>query len=326
MRRVKAVRIHNTGGPEVLALEDVDLDAPGPGMVTVENQAIGLNYIDTYHRSGLYPLALPSGLGMEGAGVVEAVGEGVTEVKAGDRVAYTNGPLDAYSEVRNIPARHLVVLPDDIAFEQGAAMMLQGITAHYLLHSTYPVKAGETILVHAAAGGVGSILVQWAKLLGATVIGTVGSDDKAVRAKALGCDHVIVYSREKFPERVRELTAGKGVAVVYDSVGRDTFLDSVACLQRRGTMVSYGNATGPVAPFDCALLHKAGSVYVTRPGLPDYIVTREELLERAAALFEVVRSGKVKIEVMQRYALKDAAQAHRDLEARKTTGSTVLLP
>ena len=321
-----AVQIRQHGGPEELHIVDVPVGEPGPGEVRIRHHAIGLNFIDVYHRTGLYPLSMPATIGMEGAGVVEAVGEGVTEVKAGDRVAYTNGPLDAYSEVRNIPARHLVVLPDDIAFEQGAAMMLQGITAHYLLHSTYPVKAGETILVHAAAGGVGSILVQWAKLLGATVIGTVGSDDKAVRAKALGCDHVIVYSREKFPERVRELTAGKGVAVVYDSVGRDTFLDSVACLQRRGTMVSYGNATGPVAPFDCALLHKAGSVYVTRPGLPDYIVTREELLERAAALFEVVRSGKVKIEVMQRYALKDAAQAHRDLEARKTTGSTVLLP
>jgi NADPH2:quinone reductase len=263
---------------------------------------------------------------MEGAGVVEAVGEGVADLKAGDRVAYTSGPLDAYSEARNIEARHLVALPDDISFEQGAAMMLQGITAQYLLHATYPVKAGETILVHAAAGGVGSILVQWAKLLGATVIGTVGNDDKAQRARALGCDHVIVYSREKFPERVRELTGGMGVAVVYDSVGRDTFLDSVACLRRRGTMVSYGNATGPVAPFDCALLHKAGSVYVTRPGLPDYIASRAELLERAASLFEVVRSGQVKIEVLQRYALTDAAQAHRDLEARKTTGSTVLLP
>ena len=321
-----AIRFHRTGGPEVLQWEAVEPPPPGAGEVRVRHHAVGLNFIDTYHRSGLYPLPLPSGLGMEGAGVVEAVGEGVSEVKAGDRVDYTNGPLDAYSEVRNIPARYLVVLPDDIAFEQGAAMMLQGITAHYLLHSTYAVKTGEIILVHAAAGGVGSILVQWAKLLGATVIGTVGNDDKAVRAKALGCDHVIVYSREKFPERVRELTGGKGVAVVYDSVGRDTFLDSIACLQRRGTMVSYGNATGPVAPFDCALLHKAGSVYVTRPGLPDYIATREELLERAASLFEVVRSGKVKVEVMQRYALKDAAQAHRDLEARRTTGSTVLLP
>ena len=321
-----AIRIHRTGGPEVLQWEAVELAPPATGEVRLRHHAVGLNFIDTYHRSGLYPLTLPSGLGMEGAGVVEAVGDGVAELKVGDRVAYTSGPLDAYAEARNIEARHLVPLPDDISFEQGAAMMLQGITAQYLLHATYPVKAGETILVHAAAGGVGSILVQWAKLLGATVIGTVGNDDKAQRARALGCDHVIVYSREKFPERVRELTGGAGVAVVYDSVGRDTFLDSVACLRRRGTMVSYGNATGPVAPFDCALLHKAGSVYVTRPGLPDYIASRAELLERAASLFEVVRSGQVKIEVLQRYALTDAAQAHRDLEARKTTGSTVLLP
>lgn len=321
-----AIRIHRTGGPEVLQWEAVELPPPAAGEVRLRHHAVGLNFIDTYHRSGLYPLPLPSGLGMEGAGVVEAVGEGVAGLKVGDRVAYTGGPLDAYSEARNIEARHLVALPDDLSFEQGAAMMLQGITAQYLLHATYPVKAGETILVHAAAGGVGSILVQWAKLLGATVIGTVGNDDKAQRARALGCDHVIVYSREKFPERVRELTGGAGVAVVYDSVGRDTFLDSVACLRRRGTMVSYGNATGAVAPFDCALLHKAGSVYVTRPGLPDYIASRAELLERAASLFEVVRSGQVKIEVLQRYALTDAAQAHRDLEARKTTGSTVLLP
>ena len=321
-----AIRIHRTGGPEVLQWEAVELAPPATGEVRLRHHAVGLNFIDTYHRSGLYPLPLPSGLGMEGAGVVEAVGEGVAELKVGDRVAYTSGPLDAYSEARNIEARHLVGLPDDISFELGAAMMLQGITAQYLLHATYPVKAGETILVHAAAGGVGSILVQWAKLLGATVIGTVGNDDKALRARALGCDHVIVYARENFPERVRALTGGEGVAVVYDSVGRDTFLGSVACLRRRGTMVSYGNATGPVAPFDCALLHKAGSVYVTRPGLPDYIVSRAELVERAAALFEVVRSGQVKIEILQRYALKDVAQAHRDLEARKTTGSTVLLP
>lgn len=321
-----AIRFYRNGGPEVLQWEAVEPPPPAPGEVRLRHHAVGLNFIDTYHRSGLYPLPLPSGLGVEGAGVVEAVGEGVHEVKAGDRVAYTSGPLDAYSEVRNIPARELVVLPDDISFEQGAAMMLQGITAHYLLHATYPVRAGETLLVHAAAGGVGSILVQWAKLLGARVIGTVGNDDKAARAQALGCDHVIVYARERFPERVRELTGGKGVAVVYDSVGRDTFLDSVSCLQRRGTMVSYGNATGPVAPFDCALLHKAGSVHVTRPGLPDYIATREELLERARALFEVVRGGALRIEIMQRYALKDAAQAHRDLEARRTTGSTILLP
>lgn len=323
---IHAIRFHRTGGPEVLQWEAVELPVPGAGEVRVRHHAVGLNFIDTYHRSGLYPLPLPSGLGMEAAGVVEAVGEGVTELAVGDRVAYTSGPLGAYAEARNIEARHLVHLPDAISFEQGAAMMLQGVTAHYLLHSTYPVKAGETILVHAAAGGVGSILVQWAKLLGATVIGTVGNDDKAAQAKALGCDHVIVYSRERFPERVRELTGGKGVAVVYDSVGRDTFLDSVSCLQRRGVMVSFGNATGPVAPFDCALLARSGSVYVTRPGLLDYIATREELVQRCAELFEVVGAGKVRIAINQRYALKDAAQAHSDLEGRRTTGSTILLP
>jgi len=323
---IHAIRFHRTGGPEVLQWEAVELPAPAAGEVRVRHHAVGLNFIDTYHRSGLYPLPLPSGLGMEGAGVVEAVGEGVTELQVGDRVAYTSGPLGAYAEARNIEARHLVRLPEAITFEQGAAMMLQGVTAHYLLHSTYPVQAGETILVHAAAGGVGSILVQWAKLLGATVIGTVGNDDKAVQAKALGCDHVIVYSRERFPERVRELTAGKGVAVVYDSVGRDTFLDSVSCLQRRGMMVSFGNATGPVAPFDCALLARSGSVYVTRPGLLDYIATREELTQRCTDLFEVVGSDRVRIAINQRYALKDAAQAHRDLEGRRTTGSTILLP
>lgn len=323
---IHAIRFHRTGGPEVLQWEAVELPAPAAGEVRVRHHAVGLNFIDTYHRSGLYPLPLPSGLGMEGAGVVEAVGEGVTELQVGDRVAYTSGPLGAYAEARNIEARHLVRLPEAISFEQGAGMMLQGVTAHYLLHSTYPVQAGETILVHAAAGGVGSILVQWAKLLGATVIGTVGNDDKAVQAKALGCDHVIVYSRERFPERVRELTAGKGVAAVYDSVGRDTFLDSVSCLQRRGMMVSFGNATGPVAPFDCALLARSGSVYVTRPGLLDYIATREELTQRCTDLFEVVGSGRVRIAINQRYALKDAEQAHRDLEGRRTTGSTILLP
>jgi len=263
---------------------------------------------------------------MEAAGVVEAVGDGVAELKVGDRVAYTSGPLDAYAEARNIEARHLVPLPDDISFEQGAAMMLQGLTAQYLLRSTYPVQAGETVLVHAAAGGVGSIMVQWAKALGATVIGTVGSDAKADKVRALGCDHAIVYTREKFPERVREITGGAGVPVVYDSIGKDTFLDSLACLRRRGLMVSYGNATGPVPPFECALLMKMGSLYVTRPTLFDYIADRRELLERAAELFEVVASGKVRVEIGQRFALREAAEAHRAIEARRTVGSTVLLP
>ena len=323
---MKAVQFTTTGGPEVLEVVDIPAPVAGPGQVLVRQQAIGINFIDTYHRSGLYPVKLPSGLGLEAAGVVEAVGDGVERVEAGDRVAYASGPIGAYSELHVTNAARAVKAPEGVDIKVAAAALLKGMTAEFLVRRTFPVKAGDTILVHAAAGGVGSILVQWAKLLGATVIGTVGNDDKAQRARALGCDDVIVYSREKFPERVRELTGGMGVAVVYDSVGRDTFLDSVACLRRRGTMVSYGNATGPVAPFDCALLHKAGSVYVTRPGLPDYIASRAELLERAASLFEVVRSGQVKIEVLQRYALTDAAQAHRDLEARKTTGSTVLLP
>lgn len=322
----KAVRVHKHGGPEVLTYEDVEVGAPGSGEVRIRQTVVGLNFIDVYYRTGLYkPPALPFIAGNEAAGVVVAVGPDVTDFHPGDRVAYYAN-LGGYAEERIIPAAKLVKLPDHISDEQAAVLMLKGMTAFYLLRKTFKVEPGHRVLIHAAAGGVGLLACQWAKSLGATVIGTVGNDDKAQRARALGCDHVIVYSRESFPERVRALTGGEGVAVVYDSVGRDTFLGSVACLRRRGTMVSYGNATGPVAPFDCALLHKAGSVYVTRPGLPDYIVTREELVERAASLFEVVRSGKVKVEILQRYALKDAAQAHRDLEARKTTGSTVLLP
>ena len=321
-----AIRFHRTGGPEVLQFEAVELPPPAAGEVRLRQHAVGLNFIDTYHRGGLYSVPLPSGLGQEGAGVVEAVGEGVTEVAVGDRVAYAGGPLGAYAEARNLAAAHLVRLPDAISFEQGAAMMMQGLTAQFLLRSTYPVQAGETILVHAAAGGVGSIMVQWAKALGATVIGTVGSDDKAEKVRALGCDHPIVYTRERFTERVREITSGVGVPVVYDSVGRDTFLDSLACLRKRGVMVSFGNSTGPVAPFECALLAKLGSLYVTRPTLFDYIDSRAELLARAAELFEIVAAGKVKIEIGQRYPLRDAAEAHRVLQARRTTGSTVLLP
>lgn len=321
-----AIRFHRTGGPEVLQFEAVELPPPATGEVRLRQRAVGLNFIDTYHRSGLYAVPLPSGLGQEGAGVVEAVGEGVSEVAVGDRVAYAGGPLGAYAEARNLGAAELVKLPDTISFEQGAAMMMQGLTAQYLLRSTYPVQTGDTILVHAAAGGVGSIMVQWAKALGVTVIGTVGSDEKAEKARALGCDHVIVYTRERFPERVREITGGTGVPVVYDSIGRDTFLDSLACLRRRGMMVTYGNATGPVAPFECALLAKLGSLYLTRPTLFDYIASRKELLARAAELFDIVAAGKVQIDIGQRYPLRDAAAAHRDLAARRTTGSTVLLP
>lgn len=321
-----AIRFHQTGGPEALQWEAVEPGAPAAGEARIRQHAVGLNFIDTYHRSGLYPLPLPSGLGSEGAGVVEAVGEGVTDVAVGDRVAYATGPLGAYAEVRNLPADRLVKLPDAISFEQGAAAMLQGLTAQYLLRRTYRVQPGDTILIHAAAGGVGTIACQWAKALGATVIGTVGSDEKAALARAHGCDHPIVYTRENFAARVRELTGGEGVPVVYDSIGKDTFMDSLSCLRPLGLMVLFGASSGPVPPFDCGVLAKMGSLFLTRPSLFTYAAKRADLLAMADELFEAITSGKVKIEINQRYALKDAAQAHRDLEARRTTGSTVLLP
>lgn len=321
-----AIRIHQTGGPEVLCWEAVDLPAPAPGEATVRHHAVGLNYIDTYHRTGLYPLPLPSGIGLEGAGVVEAIGEGVTEVKVGDRVAYAGGPIGAYAEVRNIPAHRLLILPDSIDFETGAAMMLQGLTAAYLLRKTYRVQPGDAVLIHAAAGGVGLIACQWAKALGATVIGTVGSPAKAELARAHGCDHVINYASENFTQRVRDITGGKGVAVVYDGVGKDTFTGSLDSLRPMGMMVSYGNASGPVPPVDLILLSQKGSLFITRPTLMTYTAQRADLLELGRELFDRVASGQLRIEVNQRYALRDAAQAHRDLEARKTTGSTILLP
>jgi NADPH2:quinone reductase len=321
-----AIRFHQTGGPEVLQWETVEASPPAAGEARVRHHAVGLNYIDTYHRSGLYPVPLPSGIGLEGAGVVETVGEGVTELAPGDRVAYAGGPLGAYAQARNIPADRLVRLPDALSFEQGAAMMLQGLTAQYLLRRTYRVQAGDTILIHAAAGGVGLMVCQWAKALGATVIGTVGSDQKAELARAHGCDHAIVYTRENFTERVKALTGGEGVPVVYDSIGQDTFMNSLACLRPLGTMVLFGASSGPVAPFDTGLLAKMGSLFLTRPTLFTYTAKRVDLVAMAQELFDIVSSGKVKVEVNQRYALKDAAQAHRDLEARRTTGSTILLP
>ncbi len=321
-----AIRIHQTGGPEVLSWEEVDVPAPAAGEATVRHHAVGLNFIDTYHRTGLYPLPLPAGIGLEGAGVVEAVGAGVTEVKVGDRVAYAGGPVGAYAEVRNIPAHRLLKLPDAIAFDTAAAMMLQGLTAAYLLRRTYRVQAGDAVLIHAAAGGVGLIACQWAKALGATVIGTVGSPAKAELAKAHGCDHVINYSTENFTQRVREITGGEGVPVVYDGVGKDTFMGSLDSLRPLGMMVSYGNASGPVPPFDLLLLSQKGSLFVTRPTIVHYTAKRADLEALGAELFDVVASGKVRIEVNQSYPLKDAAQAQRDLEARKTTGSTILLP
>ncbi|WP_374515947.1 quinone oxidoreductase [Niveibacterium sp.] len=321
-----AIRIPRNGGPEVLEWQAVDVPPPGPGEAQVRHHAVGLNYIDVYHRNGLYPLPLPSGIGVEGAGEVVAVGEGVSDVVVGDRVAYAGGPVGAYAQIRNLPADRLVRLPDAISFETGAAMMLQGLTAQYLLRRTYRVAAGDTILVHAAAGGVGLILCQWAKALGATVIGTVGSDEKAALATAHGCDHAIVYTRDRFVDQVKAITGGAGVAVVYDSIGKDTFMDSLACLRPLGTMVTYGNATGPVPPLDLGVLAKMGSLFVTRPTLFTYTAKRSDLLAMSSELFEVVQNGTVKIEIRQRYPLADAAQAHRDLEARRTTGSTILLP
>ena len=321
-----AIRIHQTGGPEVMRWEEVAVGDPGPGEARIRQAAVGLNYIDTYHRTGLYPLPLPSGLGMEGAGVVEAVGEGVVDLKPRDRVAYAGGPVGAYSQVRCLPADRLLKLPDGIDFRTGAAMMLQGLTAAYLLRRTYAVQAGDTVLIHAAAGGVGLIACQWAKALGATVIGTVSNEAKAELARAHGCDHIIYYTREDVAKRVRELTAGEGVAVVYDGVGKDTFAGSLDSLRVRGMMVIFGNASGPVAPFDPLLLSQKGSIFITRPTLGHYTAKRDELVALGSELFDVVSAGTVEIAVNQSYELADAASAHRDLEARKTTGSTILLP
>jgi NADPH:quinone reductase len=321
-----AIRFHRTGGPEVLQWEEVAVGDPGPKEARIRQHACGLNFIDIYHRSGLYPVPLPSGIGMEGAGVVEAVGAEVSHLQPGDRVAYAGGPLGGYSEARLIPADRLVKLPEAIDFHHAAAMMLQGLTAAYLLRRTYPVQAGETVLIHAAAGGVGLIACQWAKALGATVIGTVGSAEKAALAVAHGCDHVIRYREEDFVSRVKEITGGAGVAVVYDGVGKDTFAGSLDCLRPRGMMVTFGNASGPVPPLDLLLLSQKGSLFVTRPTLMHYTALRGELEVLAAELFGVVGRGQVHIEVNQTYALKDAAQAQVDLAARKTTGSTVLLP
>jgi len=321
----KVIRIHKTGGPEVMQWEDADVGAPGPGQVRLKATAVGLNYIDTYHRSGLYPLPLPAGIGMEGAGEVTALGEGVNDLKLGDHVAY-GSIMGAYAEERLVPAEKLVKLPSGVSDKVAAAIMLKGMTAEYLLRRTYAVKPGDTILWHAAAGGVGLIACQWAKHLGATVIGTVGSDDKAKLAKAHGCDHVINYSTENFVERVKEITGGKGVPVVYDSVGKSTWPASLDCLQPLGMMVSFGNASGPIPPVEAGMLSAKGSLFFTRPTLMTYTGRRDWLLASANALFDVVAKGIVKVEINQTYALKDVIQAHIDLEARKTTGSTVLLP
>lgn len=326
MAKTHAIRIEETGGPDKLKWVEVDPGAPGAGEVLIRNTAIGLNYIDTYHRSGLYPMTLPSGIGLEGAAVVEALGPGVVDLKVGDRVAYASGPIGAYAVRRVYPANRLVKLPDAIDDKRAAAMMLQGMTVEYLIRRTFPVKRGQTVLFHAAAGGVGLIACQWLRHLGATVIGTVGSPEKAKIAEAHGCHYVINYRTEKFPERVREITRGAGVPVVYDGVGKDTFTGSLDSLATRGMLVSFGSASGPVPPFEPAILASKGSVFLTRPTLVHYTGTREDLLESAHALFEVVLKGAVQIEVHQTYPLKDAARAHTELEARRTTGSTILLP
>ncbi|WP_454751729.1 quinone oxidoreductase family protein [Cupriavidus necator] len=322
----KAIRIEQTGGPEVMQWVDVEVGEPGPGQVRVRHEAVGLNYIDVYFRTGLYKQPLPAGLGMEGAGVVEAVGEGVKHLSVGDRVAYAGRPTGAYAQVRVMPADIVVRLPDTIPFDTAAAMMLQGLTAQYLIRDSYKVQPGDTVLLHAAAGGVGLIASQWLKALGVTVIGTVGSDEKAELARANGCAHTIVYTRESFVDRVKEITNGKGVPAVYDSIGKDTFQGSLDCLAPRGTMVSFGNASGPVPPFDLSVLGNKGSLRLTRPTLMTYVVHRELLEPMVADLFDAVTTGKVKIDIRQRYALSEVAQAHRDLESRKTTGSTILLP
>lgn len=325
--KTNAIRIYEFGGPDVLRFEEVDLAEPAEGEARIRHTAIGLNFIDTYNRSGLYPMDLPTGLGSEAAGVVEAIGPGVTNVKPGDRVVYTGRmPADAYSELRNFPAWQLVPVPAGVSDEQAAAAFLKGMTAWYLLRRSYKVQSGDAILLYAAAGGVGSIASQWARHLGATVIGIVSTKEKADLARAQGCDHILMADDADIPGKVRELTGGEGVAAVYDSIGKDTFMTSLDCLRPHGVMVTFGNASGPVDPFAPAELAKRHSLYVTRPILFDFISDRESLLSAAGELFAVIESGVVSINVQQHYALKDAAQAHIDLESRKTTGSTVLVP
>jgi len=318
-----AIRIHDVGGPEVLRWDEVAVSRAGPGQLRIRQRAVGVNFIDVYHRTGLYPQPLPFTPGVEGAGTVEALGEGVSGFAVGDRVAYA-GPIGGYAEERLLDADRAVKLPDGIAFDQAAAMMLRGMTVQMLIRELHRVQAGETILVHAAAGGVGLILCQWAKALGATVIGTVSTDEKAELARANGCDHPIVYARDDFVAEVDRITEGRKLPVVYDSVGKDTFLKSLDCLEPRGMMVSYGNASGPPDPMPPGLLAQKGSLFLTRPTLYHYIATREELDRSAGELFEIASSGKVRIDIGQTFALKDAAEAHRALESRRTTGSTIL--
>ncbi|KWI51396.1 quinone oxidoreductase [Burkholderia pseudomultivorans] len=322
----KAIRYDQPGGPDVMKWVDVEVGAPNAGEVRIRQHAVGLNYIDVYFRTGLYPQPLPGGLGMEAAGEVTAVGDGVSALKVGDRVAYVAQPPGAYAQERVLSAERVVTLPDGIGYDDAASVMLQGLTAHYLLRRTYPVKAGDTILIHAAAGGVGLLVCQWAKALGATVIGTVGSDEKAELAKAHGCDHPVVYTRENFTQRVKDLTNGAGVPVVYDSIGKDTYIGSLDSLAPLGYFVSFGNASGPLPPIDSKEFSSRGSLFFTRPTLFSYIAKRADLEAAAAELFDVILSGKVKTSINQRYPLAEVGRAHADLESRKTTGSTLLVP
>jgi len=323
---MRAVRIARTGGPEVLELVEVERPSPGPGEILIRNQAVGLNFIDTYHRTGLYPVKLPSGLGMEGAGEVIEIGDGVDRFAVGDLAAYASGPIGAYAEFHVVKAGRAVKPPPGVGADVAAAALLKGMTAEFLLRRCFPVQAGQTILVHAAAGGVGSILVQWAKALGGTVIGTVGSEEKAARVRELGADHVILYRDQDVAAEVRRLTGGAGVPVAYDSVGAATFEATLGSLARRGVFVSYGNASGPAPAILPARLSQLGSLFLTRPTMMTYTAKREDLLAMSAELFDIVKSGKVKIDINQTYPLKDVVKAHQDLEARKTTGSTVFLP
>ncbi|MFI2332387.1 quinone oxidoreductase family protein [Nocardia rhamnosiphila] len=318
-----AVRFYETGGPEVLRWEDAEVGEPGPGEVRVRHEAVGLNFADTYFRSGLYPAALPAGMGVEAAGVIEAVGPGVEGFEAGDRVTYTGSPLGAYSTERVMPAEHLLALPDGIGFDTAASMTMRGLTTAYLLRRIHPLREGDTVLLHAAAGGVGSIFVQWAKLLGITVIGTVSSEEKAEIARANGCDHVVIYTREDVAPRVREITGGAGVPVVYDSIGKTTFGTSLDSLSRRGLLVCFGTASGPTPPINAMQLAVKGSLFVTRPALADYIADPAERAELAGELFSHVAAGRIRIEINQRYKLSDAIQAHRDMESGRSVGSSV---
>ena len=324
--KTAAIRVHELGGPEQMVLEQVDVASPKENEVVIKQTAIGLNFIDTYFRSGLYPAPLPTPIGMEAAGVIEELGPGVTEFQVGDRVAYASAPLGSYSEVRTFPIQNLVKIPDDISDDIAAAIMLKGMTAEYLIRRTYKVMSGQTVLFHAAAGGVGLIACQWLKAIGATVIGTVGSHEKAELAKANGCDHTILYKEEDFVDKVKAITNGKGVPVAYDSVGKDTALQSLDCLSSLGLLVIFGNSSGNAPPIEPGLLATKGSLYVTRPTLFNYNDTREKLMESANQVFSIVRSGKVSIKIGAQYALKDAVQAHKDLEARKTTGCIILRP